>query len=96
VRVVVSLRARSDILDIHSFLSERSPSVADRMLARFSERFNELREFPYLGPDRSELRASLRSLLIESYVAFYLVEPGRIMVVRVIDGRRDIEQELLK
>jgi toxin ParE1/3/4 len=96
VRVVVSVRARSDILDIHSFLSERSRSVADRMLARFSERFNELRECPYLGPDRSELRASLRSLLIEGYVAFYLAEPDRIVVVRVIDGRKDIEQELLK
>ena len=94
MRVVVSLRARSDILDIHSFLSEQSPTAADRMLARFSERFDELREFPYLGPDRSEFRASLRGLLIDGYVAFYLVEPDRIVIVRVIDGRRDIEREL--
>ena len=93
MRVVVSLRARSDILDIHSFLSERSPSAADRTLARFSERFDELREFPYLGPDRNEFRTSLRGLLIDGYVAFYLVEPDRIVIVRVIDGRRDIEHE---
>lgn len=46
MRVVVSLRARSDILDIYSFLSERSPAVAERMLSRLSERFDELREFP--------------------------------------------------
>ena len=96
MRVVVSLRARSDILDIHTYLSERSPVAADRMLARFSQRFDELREFPFLGPDRSELRASLRGLLMDGYIAFYIVEPDRIVIVRVVDGRRDIEQEMLK
>ena len=96
MRVVVSLRARSDILDIHSYLSKRSHVAADRMLARFSQRFDELREFPFLGPDRSELRASLRGLLMDGYIAFYIVEPDRIVIVRVVDGRRDIEQEMLK
>jgi toxin ParE1/3/4 len=96
VQVVVSLRARSDILEIHSYLSEHSPAAADRMVARFSERFDELREFPFLGPDRSELRASLRGLLMDGYIAFYLVETDRIVIVRVIDGRSDIEREFSK
>jgi plasmid stabilization system protein ParE len=43
VRVVVSLRARSDILSIHSYLAEHSLAAADRMLVRFSQRFDELR-----------------------------------------------------
>ncbi|MGX1101638.1 MULTISPECIES: type II toxin-antitoxin system RelE/ParE family toxin [Bradyrhizobium] len=94
--IVVSLRARSDILDIHSYLAERSPSAADRMLARLSERFDELSEFPQLGPDRSELGPSLRGLLIEGYIAFYLVETDRIVIVRVLDGRTDIEREFSK
>jgi len=94
VRVVVSLRARSDLLNIHSFLSERSLVAADRMLARFSQRFDELREFPFLGPPRSELGASLRGLLMDSYIAFYTVEADRVVIVRVIDGRMDIKQEM--
>jgi toxin ParE1/3/4 len=64
VRVVVSFRARSDILNIHSYLAEQSPGAADRMLVRFSERFDELQEFPFLGPDRSEFRAGLRGLMV--------------------------------
>jgi toxin ParE1/3/4 len=91
LQVVVSFRARSDILDIYSYLAERSPTAADRL--RLSERFDELREFPFLGPDRSELRPSLRGILVEGYVAFYLVETDRIVIVRVLDGRRDIQQE---
>ncbi|MFQ3452448.1 type II toxin-antitoxin system RelE/ParE family toxin [Bradyrhizobium sp. UFLA01-814] len=96
LRIVVSLRARSDILDIHSYLADRSPAAADRMLVRLSERFDNLSEFPLLGPDRSELRPSLRGLLIEGYIAFYLVETDRIVIVRVLDGRRDIEREFPK
>jgi toxin ParE1/3/4 len=96
VRVVVSLRARSDILNIHSYLAERSVVAADRMLARFSQRFDELLEFPLLGPDRSELGASLRGLLMDGYIAFYIVEADRIAIVRVIDGRMDIEREMSK
>jgi len=92
VRVVVSSRARSDILEVHAYLSERSLIAADRALIRFSERFNELCDFPLLGPDRSELRASLRGLIIDGYVAFYIVEVG-IVIVRVLDGRRDIAKE---
>jgi toxin ParE1/3/4 len=90
------LRARSDILSIHSYLAERSPAAADRMLVRFSERFDELREFPLLGPDRSELRASLRGLLVDGYIAFYVVEAEQIVIVRVLDGRMDIDQEISK
>ncbi|MBR0755992.1 type II toxin-antitoxin system RelE/ParE family toxin [Bradyrhizobium jicamae] len=93
MQVVVSFRARSDILGIHSCLAERSPAAADRLLVRFSHRFDELREFPFLGPDRSELRPSLRGLSIEGYVAFYRVETDRIVIVRVIDGRRDFKKE---
>jgi toxin ParE1/3/4 len=95
VRVVVSLRARSDILSIHSYLAERSLVAADRLLARFSQRFDELCEFPFLGSDRSELRASLRGLLMDGYIAFYIVERDRIVIVRVIDGRMNIKREML-
>jgi len=96
VRVVLSFRARSDILNIHRYLAEQSPGAADRMLVRFSERFDELQEFPFLGPDRSEFRAGLRGLLIDGYVAFYIVEVDRVVIVRVLDGRADIRREMSK
>lgn len=51
------------------------------MAACFSQRFDELCEFPLLGRDRSELGASLRELLIDGYIAFYIVETERIVTV---------------
>jgi plasmid stabilization system protein ParE len=47
-----------------------------------------------LGPDRSELRPSLRGFLIDGYIAFYVVEADRIVIVRVIDGRMNIKREM--
>jgi toxin ParE1/3/4 len=93
VRVVVSLRADLDIHEIYEYLSQRSAAVADRTLARFSQRFSDLCEFPMLGPDRSELRRSLRGLVIDEHIAFYIVEADQIVIVRVLDGRRDIRRE---
>jgi toxin ParE1/3/4 len=65
-------------------------------LPGFHSGLKELREFPFLGRDRSELRASLRGLLMDDHIAFYLVETDRIVIVRIIDGRRDIEHEFSK
>jgi plasmid stabilization system protein ParE len=33
---------------------------------------------------------------MDGYIAFYIVEADRIVIVRVIDGRMDIEQEMSK
>ncbi|WP_246776358.1 type II toxin-antitoxin system RelE/ParE family toxin [Bradyrhizobium sp. CCBAU 53351] len=46
MQVVLSLRARTDLFDIHSYLAGHSLAAADRLAARFSERFEELRQFP--------------------------------------------------
>jgi len=61
-------------------------------LARFSERFEDLGRFPMLGRDRRELGTSLRGLLVENYVVFYLVEAERIVIV--LDGRMDMTWEM--
>jgi toxin ParE1/3/4 len=66
------------------------------VISRFSHRFDELRDFPFLGRDRSEFGPSLRGLLIDGYIAFYIVETERIVIVRVIDGRKDLEREMSK
>jgi toxin ParE1/3/4 len=42
------------------------------------------------------LRPSLRGLLIDGYIAFYLVEAERVVIVRVLHGRMNIEREIAK
>ena len=96
VRFVISARAEADLFSIYSYSFERSPAAADRIIARFFHRFDELCDFPFLGPDRSKLRASLRGLLADGYIIFYTIEESAVVIVRVLDGRMNIEQEFLE
>jgi toxin ParE1/3/4 len=52
-----------------------------------------LTRFPFIGRDRSTLAQGLRSIVTGAYVIFYTVEPDRIIIVRILDGRRDIDAE---
>jgi toxin ParE1/3/4 len=93
LKVEVSLRARDDLRGIRADLAEKSPGAADRLLLKIVHRFEQLRDFPTLGRDRSELGRPCGGLLIENYIAFYIVETNRIVIVRVLDGRMDISRE---
>lgn len=93
LKFVISELAEADLLAIHSYFFDRSPNAADRIIARLFQRFDELCEFPFLGPDRSKLRAALRGFLADGYVIFYTVQTDTIVIVRVLDGRMNVEQE---
>lgn len=90
---VISELAEADLFAIYAYFSERSPTAADRIITRLFQRFDELCEFPFLGPDRSKLRAALRGLLADGYVIFYTIKIDTIVIVCVLDGRMNVERE---
>jgi toxin ParE1/3/4 len=94
--VIVTKRARAEITDVVAYRAARNISSGRQLLDRFIRRFEELGQFPLMGRSRSDLQPGLRALLVEHYIAFYLVEDEQITVVRVIDGRMDLEEELRK
>ena len=93
MKVIVSDRAKSDLLRIYSYMEERNPFAAERILDRIDKKFDQLTRFPFIGRERSSLAPGLRSVLVGTYLIFYTIESGGIIVVRVIDGRRDIDEE---
>jgi toxin ParE1/3/4 len=62
---------------------------------RIDEKFNQLCELPFIGRERPSLAPGIRSVVVGTHVIFYLVNPDSdaIIIVRVIDGRRDIDEE---
>ncbi|ABE41385.1 plasmid stabilization system [Rhodopseudomonas palustris BisB5] len=92
MNVVLTIRARNDIQSAYSYLAERSPQAAERLITQIDHRFSELADFPLLGPERKDLGASLRGLLIGNLIAFYYAEADHIVVVRVLDGRMNVEE----
>ncbi len=50
-----------------------------------------LEEHPLLGRARDEIRLGLRSVLVSPHIVFYRVTDDTAQIIRILDGRRDIE-----
>ena len=48
---------------------------------------------PFAGRARPKFGDNLRSIVIGNYVVFYATLPGGIDIVRVINARRDIDDD---
>ena len=66
--------------------------TADRMLREIYARCAVLEQHPYAGRAREELWPRLRSIVVSPYVVFYRVSDDSVEIVRVLDGRRDLEE----
>ncbi|MDO9708175.1 type II toxin-antitoxin system RelE/ParE family toxin [Paracraurococcus lichenis] len=90
-------RAEQDLRDLWRFIAEGNPDAADRVVLGIHRRMQALRRFPRLGPARPDIAADARVLVIGTVLVLYAILPdregvpvGRVEVVAVVDGRRDL------
>jgi toxin ParE1/3/4 len=93
MKVYLSDDADADLLHIHSYLAERNAAAAIALAREFGKQFAKLARFPFIGRDRSYLLSGARSLVVGNYVMFYRIDTGHVTVLRILDGRRDIDPE---
>jgi toxin ParE1/3/4 len=93
MKVLLTHKASGDLLRIYSYLVERNPTAAEALLRRIDEKLGQLAELPFIGRERASLAPGLRSVIVGNYVLFYTVGSGSVTLVRVIDGRMDIDEE---
>jgi toxin ParE1/3/4 len=96
MRVVISDKARADLLRIYQYIEERSPNAADDFVSRINTNFDNLARFPFIGRDRSQLAPGMRCLVVGLHLVFYMADAKQVTVVRVIDGRMDIDEEFYR
>ena len=95
-RVVLAPTAIADLDNIYLYIAENGdPNAAAGQIERLWSAFERLCTFPEQGRKRDLLAPGLYSLVAGNYVVFYLPHDDRIEIVRVIHGRRDIEQEMV-
>lgn len=90
----VALRAERDLDDIWYYVAKESGSIeiANRLIDTITDRFFLLAGFPYLGRSRDEdFGLGCRSFAVAEYVIVYCVEAGDVSILRVAQGRREIE-----
>jgi toxin ParE1/3/4 len=71
----------------------RNPAAADTFIQAIDGKFEQLSRFPFIGRERSTVAAGIRSIVVRTHLIFYTIERERIIVIRVIDGRMDVDEE---
>jgi toxin ParE1/3/4 len=93
MKVVVSARARADVLRVYRYLVDRNPAAADRVVERIERRIEQLGYFPLIGTERASLASRIRVTISGTHLIIYRVDPEAVVIVRIIDGRMDIDEE---
>ncbi len=89
-RLLLSTAAENDLIATHAFLADRDPAIADRFVDGVFRRCGQLIDSPHLGRPRPDVRADVRSLLFERWVAFYRSDPDAVLILRIVDSSRDL------
>ena len=83
--------ARADLDALWLYVAEQGGlDAADRLIDAITERFPLLAANPGMGRERNELAPGLRSFPVGDYLIFYRRARGRIDIVRVLHGSRDL------
>jgi toxin ParE1/3/4 len=73
-------------------MSASPAGTRQKVLREIAEVIATIEDHPFAGRARSEVHPGLRSLAATPHVVFYRVVNDRPEIVRVLDGRQDIEE----
>ncbi|MBM3927707.1 MAG: type II toxin-antitoxin system RelE/ParE family toxin [Sphingomonadales bacterium] len=91
--VEVAKAARLDLVDQHSYVAEMADeNVADQYVDRIAKRINSLDHFPERGSLQPQFGPGVRSLSFErKLMILYHVDGQTVLVLRILDGRRETD-----
>lgn len=91
----LSEKADQDMADIFDFTGKKfGIDQAVHYVSEFEAVFQLLVTQPQLGKKRDEIRIGLRSLTHSSHIVFYRLHKGKIRIVRILHGNRDLPKYL--
>lgn len=88
----LSRTAEADLEKIDFFSFEKwSEAVAQAYMAEIEARLKALCEAPFIGVDRSDLRAGYRAVLAGRHIIYYYADDEFINVLTILHHSRDQE-----
>lgn len=88
-RLVISRPAKADLLDIWDYIAADNLAAADNLLRRIHDAIDRLPEFP--EGSRYDPRFDAYLLVLSPYIVAYSVTDDEIEVMRIVDGRRNLD-----
>lgn len=100
IRIVWATPAAHDLTEVVDYLARDSPAAAARFLAPVDQTVSRLGSLPRLGRVVPELERHqvdrYREVVLNPRRLIYRADPDRVYVLAVIDGRRNVEDILLR
>lgn len=94
-RYIISDEAIQDLQDISDYFLRTNLEAGEQFLQAFNTRCRQLVRFPNLGRNYAHLRPDLLGLSLRGFIILYTVSARddtiKIEILRVVNGRRDLE-----
>jgi toxin ParE1/3/4 len=90
-RYIVAPSASQDLNNIADYFLAVNVAAGEKLFIKFSKKFQQLAQFPNLGRSYSHIRQSLRGLPLDGYIIFYRVVDDTVEILRIVNGRQDLE-----
>ena len=99
-KVVVPPSVKKDLREIVEYYYEVNQSYSGKIFSKIVERISELEGFPEKERVVPELRdhniSAYKELIEDPYRIIYKVLADEVLLVSIIDGRRNVEEILIK
>lgn len=86
-----SEEAIQDLNEICEYIAYQNSNAAIKLFETIRAKCKSVADFPNLGKRYNYLLPNLRGFIINDYIVFYLPKTDGIDVVRVVSGRRNLE-----
>ena len=89
-RLQRTVRSRSDLKEIWTYIAQDNERAADRVLAQIERRIERLTRYPSLGV-ANDIRPGLRHLVSYPYRIVYRYDEARdvVTILAIVHGRRN-------
>ncbi len=98
--LIITRSAKQDLHDIVSFIALSNKNTAKLILDKLRSKINTLSLFPEKGRITPEFEKNniftYRELIVAPWRIIYKIENGHITIVAILDGRRNLDELLLK
>jgi toxin ParE1/3/4 len=90
-RYIISPSATRDLNAIADYFLEHNIEAGENLLREFNRKCRNLIQFPNMGKSYANLKPDLRGLPLDGYIVLYRVKGDAVEVLRVVNGRQDLE-----
>jgi toxin ParE1/3/4 len=79
-----------DLDNICDLIAIDNPDAASKLFDDIREQCVRVARFPFSGKKYEQIKPNLRGFIVKSYIIFYAVEGENILIIRVVNGYRDL------